>query len=63
MTDIEFINTFIGECQHLGYRVISPAGARPYYRCMLCFELRGLTYRCNSGRPLTDQEIRERKKR
>lgn len=60
LNDVEFFETFIGPCQHLGYRVFQAPGQRPYFRCMLHVTHGNIVYRCSAGRPLTDKEIQER---
>lgn len=57
MTDIEFMETFVGHCQHLGYRVVLRDDNRLYYECMMAVAYRGTLHRCRSARPLTSAEI------
>lgn len=58
MTDDEFIETFVGGCQHLGYRVVLRDDNRLYYECMMAVEHPfGTLHRCPSARPLTSAEI------
>jgi hypothetical protein len=63
MSDVEFLETFVGPCQHLGFRILQSPGTRPRFQCMMQVSTRrGITCRCNANRPLTDQEIRARTK-
>lgn len=58
MTEDEFISTFVGECQHLGYRIMLRDDNRLYYECLMWFEHPvGTLHRCSSARPLTANEI------
>jgi hypothetical protein len=55
MNEIEFLNTFVGPCQHLRTRVIM-ANGWPTHRCTMQVSLRGISVRCNASRPLTLEE-------
>lgn len=56
MTDLEFLHTFIGPCQHLQTKVIW--ASQPYFACQMEVKLREVKIRCNAVRPLTVDEIR-----
>lgn len=60
--DYEFLEAFVGPCQHVGSRAVQDGMGRWHYKCMMHVTTRrGMLYRCNVSRPLTDAELRARR--
>lgn len=58
MSDLEFLDTFVGACQHEPTAVKVVWAPRPYFACRFCVTRGRATLRCTKSRPLTDAEIK-----
>jgi hypothetical protein len=61
MSGVQFLDTFVGPCQHLGLHILRLPGMQPRLQCTMQVSTRlGVTCRCTANWPLT--EIRARPK-